>query len=170
MVYITLTKLLNGSVLFCGDVLARRPGFLIFINLISSTGTRYFTKSFLQCIHQTGRCYMLCTTRAYHSTSVQFLCCFCRLVSPAITACHYHSPRYLPVTLYLICSSSTLLFLVMSFCRRCRSREVQERDVESNGAQQRSSCQWFWSDGTYCVLQAMAKLTLIMAYFYVCDR
>ena len=61
-------------------------------------------------------------------------------------------------------------------CVRDVSRKRYEQpffvfeDVEGNGSQQKSSCQWLWSERTYCVLKAMAKLTLIMAYFFVCDR
>ncbi|CAB3988591.1 Hypothetical predicted protein [Paramuricea clavata] len=97
---------------------------------------------------------------------------FCNAyIRPADASCcvpreHTTQLQYNSFAVFVAC---TLLFLVMSLCRRCRSPQVQQ-DVESNGAQHKSSCQWLWSERTYCVLKAMAKLTLIMAYFYVCDR
>ncbi|XP_028402866.1 N-acetylneuraminate 9-O-acetyltransferase-like [Dendronephthya gigantea] len=80
---------------------------------------------------------------------------------------HTTQLQYNSFAVFVAC---TLLFLVMFCCRNCRSSQVTQNDVESNGNQQKSTCQWFWSERTYCVLKAMAKLTLIMAYFFVCDR
>jgi len=64
---------------------------------------------------------------------------------------------------FAVFATCIILWLFM-FCLRKCSKVREDEGVEQTGLA------WLYSDVMYSVLKAMAKLGVIMAYFFVCDR
>ncbi|XP_065051911.1 N-acetylneuraminate 9-O-acetyltransferase-like [Rhopilema esculentum] len=65
---------------------------------------------------------------------------------------------------FAVFATCVLLWFVMFCLRRCSRCKQDPEPIEQTGLA------WMHSDTMYSVLKSMAKLAVIMAYFFVCDR
>ncbi|EDO48978.1 predicted protein, partial [Nematostella vectensis] len=90
----------------------------------------------------------------------------CCLPTPRITQLQYNT--------FAVFVTCFVLFIIMFVCRRMWPPSEQDGtagvEATTPGGHESYSLHWVYSESMYPVMRYMAKLGIIMLYFYLCDR